>query len=328
MVKYLSSMKAILHTEYGPPEGLKLGTIPKPIPGDHDILVKVHATTVNRTDCAMLRAQPFIMRFMTGLSGPKNPILGTEFAGVVEARGQRVTAFEVGDRVFGFDDSGMSSHAEYLVTSEKSPMAIIPDGIGFDIAAASTEGMHYAINFANKVPLKKGDTVLVNGASGGIGSAAVQLLVHYGMVVTGVCNTKNIERIKALGVYRIIDYQKEDFTKDGHVYDYVFDAVGKSSFGKCKPLLKPGGAYISSELGHMSQNLFLALLKPVMGSRKVIFPYPGGKRESVKTIRGLLQQGAFKPLIDQVYNFEDIPKAFAYVEKGMKTGNVVITFSK
>ena len=262
---------------------------------------------------------------------PNNPIMGTEFAGDIEAVAQGVTSFNVRDKVFGFDDSGISSYAEYMVISEDKALTTIPNDITYEQAAACVEGAHYAYNFINKVDLKNVHKVLVNGASGGIGSATVQLLKYFGADITAVCNTKNIELVKSLGASRAIDYTKEDFTKDTEKYDFVFDSVGKSSFGKCKPLLKPGGVYISSELGWMVQNLFFALITAIFGSlpgqagKKVKFPYPPNIRRSLLLIKKLIEERKFKSVIDRSYHLEQIAEAFRYVEKGQKTGNVVIT---
>lgn len=327
-------MRAIVNTNYGSPDVLLLKDVPKPIPGDNEILVRVVAATVNRTDCANLSARPFIMRFALGLFKPKKQISGTEFAGIVEATGKAVTSFTVDNKVFGFDDSVLSSYAEYLTIAEDKGLATMPENISFTQAAASSEGVHYAYNFINKVPLKSGDKVLVNGADGGIGSATVQLLKYFGAEVTAVCQTKNIALLKSLGADTIIDYTKEDFTKVKDAYDYVFDSVGKSSFGKCSKILKPGGAYISSELGRMSQNIFFALITAIFGSlpgqqgKKVKFPYPPDIPRSVLFIKKLLEDGKYSPVIDRTYPLLQIADAFRYVEQGQKTGNVVITIQE
>ncbi len=322
-------MKAVIYTQYGSPDVLQLKEIEKPVPKENEILVKIMATTVNRTDCANLSAKPFIMRFSLGLFKPKKQVLGTEFAGVIEELGKDVTAFQIGDRVFGFDDSGV--YAEYMSISSDKALTIIPEIFTFKQAAATIEGMHYAYNFINKVDLKKGNKVLVNGASGGIGTAAVQLLKYYEADITAVCNTKNIELVKSLGASRVIDYTKDDFTKDEDRYIFVFDTVGKSTFSKCKNILKPGGVYISSELGYMVQNLFYALITALFGSipgqskKKVKFPYPPNIMRSILLVKKLIEEGKFKSVIDRTYPLEQIAKAFRYVEKGEKTGNVVIT---
>jgi NADPH:quinone reductase-like Zn-dependent oxidoreductase len=322
-------MKAILYTKYGPPDVLHLKEVSKPVPGDDEVLIKICATTVNRTDCATVRGVPFFARVLTGLFGPKRQIPGTEFAGVIEAVGKDVASFKVGDEVFGFDDQGSGSHAEYMTISEDKGLTTMPADVTFEQAAASTEGAHYAYNFIKKVNLKAGQKVLVNGASGAIGSAAVQLLNYFGLKVTAVCSTKNIELVKSLGADRVVDYTEEDFTKDEERYSYVLDCVGKSSFAKCKRLLEPGGVYISSDLGYLAQNIFLPLITPIMkpliGDKKTVSPIPTDIRGSILLIKRLIGEGRFKPVIDREYPLEQIVEAYRYVETGQKTGNVVIT---
>jgi len=317
-------MKAVINTKYGPPEVLQLKEIEKPTPKGDEVLIKINATTVNRTDCATLRAEPFFARFFTGIFKPKNPILGTEFAGIIEAVGKNVSSYQVGDRVFGFDDKGSGSHAQYKTISKDKALTKMPN-ITYEQAAASTEGAYYAYNFINKVNLESGQKVLVNGATGGIGSAVVQFLKYFGVYVTAVCNTKDFELVKSLGAEKTIDYTKEDFTKDDQKYNYVFDAVGKSSFAKCKPLLQPGGVYMSSELGFMAQNIFFALITPIIGNKKVIFPLPTDCKGSILFVKKLIEKGKFKTVIDRKYPLEQIVEAYRYVEKGQKVGNVVIT---
>jgi NADPH:quinone reductase-like Zn-dependent oxidoreductase len=218
-----------------------------------------------------------------------------------------------------------------MVISEDKAISMMPDNISYKEAAACIEGVHYAYNFINKVNLERGNKVLVNGASGGIGSATVQLLKYFGAEVTGVCDKKNIELVKSLGARKVIDYLKEDFTKDDEKYEFVFDSVGKSSFGKCKGLLNPGGVYISSELGWMAQNLFFSIVTAVFGNlpgqagKKVKFPYPPNIGRSIVLLKKLIEEGKFKSVIDRTYPLEQIPEAFKYVEKGQKKGNVVIS---
>jgi NADPH:quinone reductase-like Zn-dependent oxidoreductase len=320
-------MKAIVYTKYGPPDVLQLKEVEKPIPKDNEVLINVHATTVNRTDTATIRGKPFFARLLTGLFKPKKQIPGTEFAGRIEEIGKNVKSLKVGDRVFGFDDTGSGSHAEYMTISADKVITI-PKNITFEQAAASTEGAHYAYNCIKKVNLQKGQKVLVNGATGAIGSAAVQLLKYFDVYVTAVCDTKNIELVKSLGADKIIDYTAEDFTKDDQKYNFVFDAVGKSSFAKCKPLLQPGGVYISSDLGYMAQNVFLPLItpiiKPLIGNKKTVFPIPTDIGGSLLLIKKLIENGKFKAVIDRTYPLEQIVEAYRYVEKGQKTGNVII----
>jgi len=321
-------MKAIVYTKYGTPDVLQLKEVARPMPNDNEVLIKVYATTVNRTDTATIRAKPFFARLFTGIFRPKKQIPGTAFAGKIEEIGVTVKSLKVGDKVFGFDDQGLRSHAQYLVISEDKGLATIPENITYEQAAACIEGAHYAYNFINKVNLKPGQKVLINGATGAIGSAAVQLLKYFGIYVTAVCNTKNIELVKSLGADKIIDYTKEDFTEDEEEYNFVFDTVGKSSFAKCKRLLKPGGVYISSDLGYMAQNVFLPLvtpiIKPMIGNKKTVGPFPTDVRRSIFLVKKLIEEGKFKAVIDRKYPLEQIIKAYRYVETGQKTGNVVI----
>lgn len=318
-------MKAIVYHEYGPPDVLTLQEAENPIPKENELLVKVSAATVNRTDCAMLRAKPFIMRFMTGLFKPKNPILGTEFVGTIEDVGSKVTSYNVGDKVFGFNDLGVSSYAQYLTIKADSSLAILPNNFSFEQVVGSIEGAHYAYNMLNKVAIKKGQKVLVNGATGAIGSAAVQLLTYYGLDVTAVCNAENSALVKSLGATRIIDYTIEDFTKSNETYSYIFDAVGKSTFAKCKPLLESNGAYISSELGPYVQNLYLPLVTKFWETKRVKFPYPSDINRSILLVKKLMEEGKFRTVIDRKYPLDEIAEAFKYAESGVKIGTVVIT---
>ncbi len=283
-------MKASIYINYGDPSVLEIKKTEKPTPRHNELLIKVIATTVNRTDCAMLTAKPFIMRLFLGLIKPKKQILGTDFAGVVERIGKDITRFKVGDKVFGFDDNGVCSHAEYLTISSKNAISKIPNNISFTKAAASIEGAHYAINFLNKVKIKNGDKVVVNGASGAIGSALVQILKHHGAEVTGVCNTASISHVQSIGAAKIVDFTKDNFTDIDDKFDYVFDAVGKSTFFKCKHLLKWGGIYISSELGPFAQNIFLPLFTQFLGTKKVKFPIPVDIQASVDFVKELCKK--------------------------------------
>jgi len=324
-----TTMKAIVLDRYGPPDVLELRQIDQPTPKDNQVLVKVHATTVNRTDCGFRAGKPFFVRIFTGLIKPKGFVLGNEFAGDVEAVGSGVTSFEVGDRVFGYSGlqhgSRFGAHAEYLAIAEDGSLATMPANLTYEEAAASTEGSHYALSLIRKAKIRSGQDVLVNGTTGAIGSAAVQLLKHLGANVTAVCDTKNIELVKGLGADRVIDYTAEDFTKDTQTYDVVLDAVGKSSFGRTKRLLKPGGVYLSSDFGPLAQNPILALITPLVGGKKVMFPIPRDDQEMARYFKGLLESGAFKPVIDRRYRLDQIVEAYTYVETGQKTGNVVIS---
>lgn len=320
-------MKAIIYENYGPPSVLQIKETDKPIPKDHEVLIRVHSTTVNRTDLAMLLAKPFIMRFFTGLMKPRKKTMGTDFAGTIESVGKDVSTLKVGDEVFGLDADGLSSHAQYMTFPENKAITLKPAKFSFEEAAASLEGVHYAYNFINKGPSVSGRNVLVNGATGAIGSAMVQLLKYFGAHVTAVCNTKNIALIQTLGADEIIDYTSTDFTQTNQKFDFVFDAVGKSTFGKCKKLLASNGIYISSELGPYCQNPFLAMITPLTGNKKVMFPLPVDCKRSVLLIKKIIEEGKYKAVIDKIYPMEEIADAFSYVQTGEKTGNVVITYA-
>lgn len=318
-------MKAAIYTNYGPPEVVSVTEIEKPSPKDHEVLIKVHASTVNRTDSGFRSAEYFISRFWSGLIKPKFQTLGNEFAGEIESVGKNVTLFKAGDKVFGFNDKTFGGHAEFMVMDEQGSLTTMPETISFVQAAAITEGAHYALCDIRAAKIKKGDSVLVNGTTGAIGSAAVQIIKHLGAEVVAVCDTKNVDLVKSLGADVVIDYKKEDFTKLNKKFDFIFDAVGKSSFGKCRPLLKDKGIYISTELGYMSQNPFLALITPLFGGKKLLFPIPTINKEDVNYLKELVETGKFKPVIDRTYSLEQIVEAYKYVETGMKTGNVIIS---
>jgi NADPH:quinone reductase-like Zn-dependent oxidoreductase len=299
--------------------------VDKPAAKDIEVLVKVHATTVNRTDSGLRAAKPFINRFFTGLRRPRVTVLGNEFAGEVEAVGGGVRSFEIGDRVFGYNGTRFGAHAEYLAMPEDGSLATLPANSTYEEAAPSTEGSHYALSLIRKAKIHSGQDVLVNGATGAIGSAAVQLLKHLDANVTAVCDTEHLELVRGLGADRVIDYTADDFTKDEQRYDVVLDAVGKSSFGRCKRLLKPGGIYLSSDLGPLAQNPILALITPLLRGRRVGFPIPRDDQEMARYFKGLLESGAFRPVIDRWYRLDQIVEAYTYVETGQKIGNVVIS---
>lgn len=318
------NMKAIVHTKYGPPEVAQLMEVDKPIPEDTEVLIKVHSTTVNRTDSALRSAEYFINRLFSGLFSPRNKILGNEFAGEIDAIGKDVKSFIIGEKVFGYNDKKFGAHAEYMTMAENGPITTMPENLSYDEAAPICEGSHYALCDIRAAKVKNGQNVLVNGATGAIGSAAVQLLKHFGAKITAVCNTKNIELVRSIGADVIIDYSKEDFTKTKQTFDFIYDAVGKSSFGKCKPLLNKNGIYKSTELGKNAENIYLALITPILGGKKVLFPIPTITKEDVIFLKELVERGEFKPVVDRQYKLEQIVDAYKYVETGQKTGSVVI----
>jgi len=318
-------LKAVVNKIYGPPEVAVLTEVEKPLPKPDEVLVKVHVTTVNRTDCGFRSAEYFVSRFFSGLFKPKFKTLGNEFAGVVEAIGENVTLFKVGERVFGYNDVTFGAHAEYLVISENDNIVLMPPELSFKTAACISEGGHYALSDIRVAKVKAGDKVLVNGATGAIGSAAVQLCQYLGADVTAVCTTPNIDKVKAIGANKVVDYLMEDFTKTDEKYDFIFDAVGKSSYGKCKPLLKEKGIYISTELGKNAENIFLPLFTPLFGQKRVLFPMPHVSKADLIFLKELVEKGEFTPLIDREFRLDQIVEAYKYVETRQKIGNVLIT---
>lgn len=318
-------MKAAVHTKYGPPEVVTLKNVERPNPKENEILVKVIAATVNRTDSGFRSAEYFVSRFWSGLFRPRYRILGCEFAGIIEATGNKVSEFKVGDKVFGYNDKTFGCHAEYLVIDEKEAVTTLPYNLDFHEAAPIAEGAHYALNNIRAAKIKPEQKVLVYGATGAIGSSAVQLLKYFGAEVTAVCNTKNTSLVKLLGADKVIDYQKQDFTKTEDRFDFFFDAVGKSSFGQSKPLMTENGIYISTELGKNAENIYYALTTPLFKGKKVLFPIPAITKKDINFLKELAEKGVFKPVIDRQYKLDDIVEAYRYVETGQKTGNVVIT---
>ena len=321
---YGARMKAAVHTRYGPPDVVRVVDVPTPAPKDNEVLVKVQATTVNRTDCGFRGAKPFFVRAFTGLARPRVTILGNEFAGQIQAIGSSVTSFAVGDRVFGYDDTVCGAHAQYLTIREDASLAPIPGSLTYAEAAPATEGSHYALAAIEKAKIRNGQSVLVNGGTGAIGSAAIQLLASRGVHVTAVCDTTHLDLVRRLGAERVIDRTVEDFTQDAQTYDVVFDAVGKSSFGRCRRLLEPRGVYLSTDLGPGAQNPFLALVTPVLPGKSVLFGFPRHNQAMMNYFRDLMESGLFRPVIDRSYPLAEIVAAYRYVETGQKVGNVVI----
>ncbi len=316
-------MRAAVRSSYGPPETVAVRDVDQPEVGDDELLVRVGATTVNRTDCAYRSGTPALTRAASGLVRPRVQILGTEFAGVVAATGPRATGFAVGDRVFGYVEGRFGAHAELLALPCSASVAHVPDGVGLEAAAAATEGAHYALAMARVARVRAGQQVLVVGASGGIGSAAVQLLAAADVRVTAVTRD-HVDRVRGLGADRVLEAAAEDVPDDGTRYDAVFDAVGKSTFGRCRPLLVPSGVYTSSELGPKAQNIGLALVSPLTPGRRVRFPFPLHDQTMVRRIGGLLADGRYRPLVDRTYELAEIVEAYRYVEGGRKAGNVVV----
>jgi NADPH:quinone reductase-like Zn-dependent oxidoreductase len=259
-----------------------------------------------------------------GFFVPKVKILGTEFSGIVENVGSKVSSFKVGDEVFGLSTGKFGTHAEYLCVSENGSIALKPSNISFREAAAVCDGLMLANAYLKNLDYSKPQKILINGASGSIGTAGVQLAKYFGATVTAVCNTKSIDLVKSLGADQVIDYTKTDFTKAGNDYDFIFDAVGKSSFFKCRKLLKPKGVYVSTEFGYLAQNVFLTLLTPLFGGRKVKFPIATDSKEDILFFKKIIESGNYRAIIDRSYSFSEIVEATKYVELKEKIGNVVI----
>jgi NADPH:quinone reductase-like Zn-dependent oxidoreductase len=318
-------MRAVVYDRYGPPDILRLEDVERPVPKEDEVRVKIHATTVNRTDCGLRSADPFISRFFTGLRRPKRKILGMELAGEVEAVGAAVTEFEVGDHVFGV--KGFGAHAEFVCIRESAPLAHKPAGMTFEEAAAVCDGASLALACLRKADLRKGRSILIYGASGSVGTAGVQLSKYFDADVTAVCNTKNVELVASLGADRVIDYTQEDFTKNGETYDVIFDAVGKHSFRRCRRSLKPGGFYVETDLGFLWQVPILALVTRWIGDKRVTLGITRYTKKDVLFLKELIEAGRYRAVIDRCYPLEDVVEATRYVETQQKTGNVVLTIN-
>lgn len=320
-------MKAAVYLNYGAPEVVKISDVGKPDPKGNEVLVKVYATSVNRTDCGFRSGKPYIVRLFSGLFKPRQTILGSDFGGEVEAVGKDVKTFEKGDKVFGFHPDIFGAHAQYICIPEQASLTAMPKNISYEEAAAICEGAHYAMNYLKEIDFKKQNKILINGATGAIGSAAVQLAKYYGAEVTAVCNTKSVELVISLGADTVIDYEKEDFTQLNHIFDVVLDAVGKSTFFKCRKILKKGGLYFSTEFGPYYQNMFLPLATSLFGKKKMLFPLPKHSKKEVIFFKEIIESGHYKAVIDKIYPLDEICEAYRYVETGQKTGSVVIEVS-
>ncbi len=325
-------MRAIVYDRYGGPEVFELREIDKPIPKGNEVLIKIHATLVTAADGLMRRGVPFIGRFVLGFTKPKKPIPGTEFAGVVEAVGKEVTRFKVGDPVVGSNDIGFGTYAEYLALPEKAVIAVKPSNMNFGEAVAISEGTMTALPFLrDEGKIRSGQRVLINGASGAVGTAAVQLAKHFGAEVTGVCSTSNVEMVKSLGGDKVIDYTRKDFTSGTETYDIIFDTVGKTSFGKCRKVLSENGRYLCTVLG--IPLMMRMMWTSIFGKKKARFAATGlrkhdEKNEDLRFLIGLFEAGTVRPFIDREYPLEDIAEAHRYVDGGHKRGNVVINMKQ
>ena len=321
-------MKAIVYERYGPPEVLELKEVAKPTPKDNEVLIKTHATTVTSADWRVRSLNVpagfgLIMRLVFGVSKPRQPILGSELAGVIESVGKDVSKFKVGDQVFAFSDANLGCHAEYKCMPQDGAVVLKPPSLSYDEAAALSFGGTTALDFLRRGKLQSGEKVLVNGASGGVGTAAVQLARHFGANVTGVCSTANMELVRSLGAGQVIDYTKEDFTQNGETYDVIVDTVGTAPYSRSKDSLKAGGRLlmILAGLPDMLQIPWVSMTS----SKKVIAGPVAVRAEDLRFLAGLAQAGEFKPVIDRRYPFEQVAEAHRYVDTGRKKGNVIIT---
>jgi len=318
-------VKAIVYKKYGPPEVLKIQEVEKPIPKNNEVLIKVYATTVTSGDGRLRRADPFLARFFNGLTRPKKiTILGSELAGEIEAIGKDVKLFKPGDHVFGGTGFDLGANAEYVCLAEDGAVAIKPINIGFEEAAAISFGGNTALHYLRKGNIQSGQKVLIYGASGSLGTAAVQLAKYFGTEVTGVCGTSNIDLIKSLGADKTIDYTRDDFTMICENYDIIFDTVGKSPFSDGVKSLNKNGFYLRAvhmELLPILQGLWMSMTS----SKKIIGGVASESKENLIFLRELIEAGKYKPVVDKRYPMEQIVDAHRYVDKGHKKGNVVIT---
>jgi len=324
-------MKAFVYTKYGPPDVLHLKEVAKPTPKDNEVLIKTYATTVTSGDCRVRSLNVpvgfgLISRLFLGVLRPRQPIPGTELAGKIESVGKDVRKFKVGDSVFAFSGVGMGCYAEYKCMPEDGAMALMPANLTYEEAAAISFGGTTALDFFRRGKLQNGERVLINGASGGVGTAAVQLAKHFGADVTGVCSTANVELVRSLGATHVIDYTKEDFTQNGASYDIIVDTVGTAPFSRSKDSLKEGGRLLMV-LGGLPDMLKIPWV--LMTSSKKVIAGPAAERaEDLRFLAKLAEAGEFKPVIDRRYPFEQIAEAHRYVDTGRKKGNVVITLEQ
>jgi len=318
-------MRAVVYERFGPPEVLQLREIPAPKPRDDELLIKIHATTVTAAEADLRRGRPLWGRVIAGFLRPRRRmrVLGTELAGVIDSVGSNVTRFQVGDEVFGFAGFRIGANAEYMRLAETASLCIKPANTSFEQAAAAVDGASTALFFLrDKARIRSGDRVLIVGASGSIGSYAVQLAGYFGADVTGVCSTRNVEFVESLGAQRVIDYTREDFTRSAVLYDIVFDTVGKSSFAACRKAIRPGGRYVATT-GLV--NYLLAVCTRWGGGVRVFAGMSVDKSEALPFLRSLIEADQLRIVIDRCYPMEDIVEAHRYVDSGRKRGNVAIT---
>lgn len=322
-------MKTIVYQKYGSPNVLELKEVEKPTPKDDEVLIRIYATTVTATECSFRKGKPFYTRLFTGIINPKINTLGEELAGVIETVGKNVKLFKEGDEVFGTAGPNFGANAEYLCLPESGVLASKPINMSYEESASICDGILTALPFLrDKGNIQRGQKVLINGASGSVGTAAVQLASYFGAEVTGVCSTTNVELIKSLGADNVIDYTAEDFTNRGETYDIIFDTVGKISFSRCKRSLKKGGIFLEAAIGFAI--LPQVLWTSIVGTKKAVIAATGLRSENERKkdliiLKELIEAGKIKAVIDRSYPLEQIAEAHRYVDKGHKKGNVVIT---
>jgi len=322
-------MKAIVYENYGSPEVLQLKEVEKPVPKDNEVLIKIHASSVTAADSMMRKGSPLFGRLFIGLMKPKNPITGTGLAGKIESAGKDVTLFKKGDQVFGEIVLGLGTNAEYVCVPEKGVLVIKPENMTYEEAAPVCDGALTSLNFLREIGnIQQSQRILINGASGSLGSSAVQLAKYFGADVTAVCGTSNVEMVKSLGADKVIDYTNTDFTKSGETYDIIFDTLGKRSFLDCKNSLTKNGLYLSPVLGFAL--LFQMLWTSKIGSKKAKFSATGLRppselRELLNELKVMIDAGKLKTVIDRRYSLEKTAEAHSYVDNGHKKGNVVIS---
>lgn len=322
-------MKAIVSTKYGGPEILELQEVNTPTPNDNEVRVKIHATSVTKAETMMRTGKPYLGRLMLGISKPKNPISGTSFAGEIDSIGKDVTRFKVGDKVFGENIETFGTYAEFVCVAENGLIAELPSKMTYEEAASICDGALTSMNFLKNIAkIEKGQKVLINGASGSLGTAAVQLAKHFGAEVTGVCSTANVAMVKSLGADSVVDYTKLDFTKMGQTFDIIYDTVGNRSFSDCKPALSENGVYVSPVLG--LPLLGDMICSSLFSKKKAKFSATGmlpvlELKALLNKLIEMIEKGELKSIIDQVYTLEQIPEVHKYVDKGHKKGNVVIS---
>ncbi len=316
-------MRAVIHDRYGPPEVLRVAEVERPAPEEDEVLVRVHASTVTRGEAMGVRSADYrFTRIFTGIRRPRRTGFGSEFAGRVEEAGTAVTGFRVGDEVFGI---AAGANAEYVAVRESGVIALKPPGLTYEEAAAIPDGALLALTMLRPSGPLAGKRVLVYGAAGSIGTAAVQLLAHYFEAeVTAVCDTKDVELVRSLGAGDVIDRLSEDFTKNGKTYDVIFDAVGKHSFRRCRRSLNPGGVYITADLGFMYHVPLLALITRFAGSRRAKLGIGQYRKKDLGLVQELVEAGKYRPVIDRTFTLDEVAAATRYVESGQKTGSVVI----